>query len=329
MAEEADTPKGYRYIGMGLVAENKPLETKVVLYTPIEETPIQDGDLVSENQRLESKYTDARGQEQTATLYTNSARDAIWLPDDTFRLSAPDVRRGEQIRLYRYGDSEIIYWKEMGRGKRKRRGETVILGASGRIDMPDSGLDEEDELITNHYRVEFSGHRKIINLTTSAANGEVSVYSLLLDGGNGLITLGDAEGNEFVLNTEAKRWALRNNEGTYVVLDKQNMMLGAEDSIYMQAVENIAMESKNIFMKCESLGITAEQISSKATIWNHTGNVNIVGNWMFKGKGKAEGDLNVTGSITGDKDVSSGDISLRNHKHQAQGSNSITTEARP
>lgn len=328
MAEEAGVPKGYKYIGMGLVAENKPLDSKVILYTPVEETPKLDGDLVSENQRLESKYVDSRGQEQTATLYTNSARDALWLPDDSFRLTAPDVRRGEQVRLYRYADSQTIYWKEMGTGKRKRRGETVILGASGRIDMADSGLDEEDELIENHYRVEFSGHRRIINLTTSKANGEKSLYSLLLDGGNGLITLGDAEGNEFVLNTEAKQWGLRNSEGTYVVLDKKNLLMGAEENILIEAGENLAMEAKNVFITCKHLSIEAETIKSKATTWDHTGDFNVLGNWSFTGKGKSTGDVNVTGTVTADKDVKSGDISLRNHKHQAQGSNSITTEAR-
>lgn len=330
MAEESknlESQTGYTFIGFGLVAENKPLETKVVLYVPVEETPIINGDVVSQNQRLETKYKDQDGIEQTATLYTNIARPAIWLPDDTFRLTAPDVRRMEKIRLYRYGDSPNIYWKEMGDGKRKRRGETIVLGASARLNLGESGLTDDEDALINHYRVELSGHRKIINITTSDVNGEIAIYSLLLDGGGGRISLGDNQGNEFVLNTLAKQWALRNNEGTFIVLDKKNLLMGAEEGIYVQADESISMITKQLFMQSETMIVQAKQIQSSAEVWKHKGNFYVEGDYGFTGEGKATGGLHVTQKLQADQDVVSGEISLRAHKHRAQGSNSITSSS--
>lgn len=330
MAEESTTPQGYHYIGMGLVAENKPLGTKVVLFTPYEDNPIQTDDLVSENNRLSSKYRDANGVEQTATLYTNSARPAIWLGDDSSRLTSPDVRRGEKLRLYQYADQDVIYWKEMGDGKRKRRGETIVLGASGRLDMPDSGLDDDEDAIQNSYRVEMSGHKRIINIATSAANKEVSVYNLLLDGGNGIISLNDADGNELVLDTQNKRWALRNNEGSYVVLDKKNILIGSEDGVYMQAENKIAIETKQFYLNCEEMFLNvSKQITSASPQWEHEGNVNILGDWTFTGTGKAQGGLSVTENITTDADVKTKTVSLNAHFHKAQGENSNTTAPIP
>lgn len=326
MADNEHMPKGYHYIGMGVVAENKPLGTKVILYTPYEDNPLQIGSIVSENKRLESKYKDNWGQEQTSTLYTNPARPAIWLGDDSFRITAPDVRRDEKVRLYQYGDADTIYWKEMGDGKRKRRGETIVLGASGRLDMPDSGLTDDEDAVENHYRIEFSGHKKIINLATSRSNGEVSTYALLLDGGNGVISLADAEGNELVLNTEAKRWAMRNNEGSYVILDKKNILIGSEDGVYMQAENKIAIETKDFFLNCDNFYLNvSEKMTSASPEWDHKGNINVLGNWTFEGTGKAKGGLSVTQDITSDTDVKAGAVSLIGHKHRAQGENAITT----
>lgn len=325
MAEENNVPKGYRYIGLGVVSENKPLGTRVILYRPVEENPLTPGDLVSENQRLESKYKDGKGVEQTAILYTNTSRDALWLPDDTFRLTAPDVRRGEKVRLYRYADKDLIFWKEMGDGKTKRRGESIILGASGRLNMANSSLEENDAIIEEHYRIEMSGHQRIINISTSAVNKEVSVYSLLLDGGNGLISLADAEGNELTLDTKKKRWAIRNNEGSYIVLDKQNIMIGSEDSVFMQSDKKIAIQTQQFFLKCEQFYLEAETMESSATTWNHKGNVNIEGNWTFTGTGKANGGLSVTQDITTDADVKTKTVSLNGHQHRAQGERAITT----
>lgn len=325
MAEENATPKGYHYIGMGTVSENKPLGTRVILYRPVEENPLTPGDLVSENLRLESKFKDSAGIEKTATLYTNPARDALWLPDDTFRITAPDVRRGEKVRLYRYADQVQVYWKEMGDGKGKRRGETVILGASGRLDLPNSTKKEDDAIIEEHYRIEMSGHQRIINISTSAVNKEISVYSLLLDGGNGIISLADGEGNELTLDTQAKRWALRNSEGSYIVLDKKNIMIGSEDSVFIQSDSKIAIQTEQFFLKCTDFFLEAEKMQSSATVWNHKGNVNIEGDWTFTGTGKAKGGLSVTQDITTDADVKTKTVSLNGHKHRAQGENSITT----
>lgn len=324
MAEET-APNGYTFIGIGSVSENKPLGSKVVLYRPIEENPLTPGDLVSENNRLESKYKDSKGVEKTAVLYTNPARSALWMPPDSFRLTAPDVRRGEKIRLYRYADQDLIYWQEMGDGKSKRRGETIVLGASGRLDLQESSKTEDEAAIEEHYRIEMSGHKRIINIATSAANKEVSVYSLLLDGGNGIISLADAEGNELTLDTNEKRWAMRNSEGSYVVLDKKNIMLGSEDGIYLQSENTIAIETKQFFLKCNDLFIEATTIQSSAEQWTHKGNIDINGNWTFTGTGRSIGGLHVTEDIVTDADVRTQTVSLNGHQHRAQGEYSITT----
>lgn len=326
MAEENSLKPGYHYIGLGLVAENKAIGSKIVLYKPAEDNPLSPGDLVSENKRLESKFKDSKGIEQTAVININSARPAVWLADDTFRITAPDVRRGEKIKLYQYADKDEIYWKEFGDGKSKRRGETIVIGASARINMGDSTKDENESMVEEHYRMEFSGHKRIINIATSKANKEVSVYTLLFDGGNGQISLGDAEGNEFTLDTVKKRWALRNNEGSYIVLDKKNIMIGCEESLFMQSEKQIALKTNKFFLQAVEIFIEAKTIKSKATTWDHEGNFNLLGDWSFTGTGKATGGLSVSENITTQADVRAGNISLIGHLHRAQGESANTTK---
>lgn len=305
---------GFNYVGMGLVTENKPLSTKVIMVTPIELTPGIQGDLSSQNIRSEVKGKDAQGKEFNSVYYTNNSKEAIWLPDDTFRLTAPDVRRGEKVRLYRYGDSNTWYWKEMGDGKGKRRGETIVLGASGYLEMPANGLPPDVSAVEDNYRIEFSGHGRFINLVTAGKNGEVSVYNLLLDGGKGRISLADQEGNEFVLDTRKIQWALRNKEGSYVILDKKNVMIGCEQDIVAQSKRQIAFQAKKIFMKSELFTLIADKIMTKGQ-WFHEGDINVKGGWTFQGEGKAIGNIHTTGKITADTDVVAGAISLLRHYH--------------
>lgn len=295
--------KGFHYIGMGLVTENKPLSTKTILVNPLELLPGQQGDQSSQLKRVA-----VSGKDFKSTFYTNNSREAEWLPSDSRFITAPDVRRGEKVRLYQYGDSNKWYWKEMGDGRSKRRGETVILGASGYFKLNDSGLPEEKDIIENYYRVEMSGHRKCINIVTANKNGEKSIYKLLLDGARGVIALGDALGNEIYLNTDNKLINIKNSEGTFVCLDKKNLLLFAQEKMLLQS-NYIGIKAKDLVVTTTNTTLTATNITTSGA-WKHTGNMDV------KGKITGSDGISSPKEIKTDSDLLIGNKSMGKHYHR-------------
>lgn len=313
----------YQEIGTGVVTENKPLGTNTILVSPKEMLPGLVGDAASENQRITYKGQGADGTPFDTVAYTNNSREAYWLPDDTFRLTSPDLRRGDIVRLFRYGDSPDWYWKELGNGKLKRRGETIVLGASGYLDLPDPNVSGEELAIDYHYRIEMSGHRKMINIVTANKNGEDVLLHLLLDSKNKKISLGDDQGQEFVLSTDDKRLSFRNSEGTYAILDKKNMYLGSDDNIFIQSEKTIGIKTKSLVFQADNLLLDiSNSITSKAAIWNHTGPFHLKGDFTLEGRGIGQGG----GGFVLDGDVIANGISLINHIHRANGEYALVSK---
>lgn len=317
---------GYTFIGLGLVTENKPASTWVIKVAPHEQTPMMFGDLTTQNKEIRVEGTDAAGKPYVTKANTDNSHDARWLPDDSSRLTAPCVRRGELVRIYRYGSGKTYYWKEQGNGRVKRRGEHVVYGASGMLDNKAGGAVDEDgtPIAENHYRAEFAGDQGFIKITTSNVNGESSIWQLYFNGKEGRMTLGSTAGQEVTIDEKEDRVIMKNAATSTVVLDKKKILMRAENSIGLQGLELMAFQSKVISMDCERLIFNAsESITSKAPKWNHEGM------WSFKGEGTAEGNFKLIGGFKATEEIFSGDIGLQKHHHTAQGERADTTSSKP
>ena len=79
---------------LGIVAANKPLDSKIIEVTPIEDNPMASGELTDNIDIYEAKSSSTDGEAYQVELTTTNTIKATWLPIGTSnRLTAPDVRR--------------------------------------------------------------------------------------------------------------------------------------------------------------------------------------------------------------------------------------------
>lgn len=252
--EEFSTFSQFRLYTVGIVAENKPRTTSQLLVVPIEILPLLNGALGVEDEVIEDRGKDFYDREYTVNVKARQAIECKWLPWGSNRATAPDMRAGERVFIYRFADADEYYWVDSGLDAQLRRLETVtwLFNAD-----PD-GTSDEPRNGENSYLVEISTHDKLITLKTTSLNGEPFEYTFQFNTGEGRVTLADNDGNYIEFNSDQTSITFENREGTRVSLDKQNLFAYAPNDIFVEALENI-------FLKCKNYTQTVEE--------NYTSNV--------------------------------------------------------
>lgn len=223
---------------IGIVASNKPLNTNIVDVSPIEDAPFINGELTADTEEVTLETTDQLGSSSQVSLTSANTVKAEWLPlGSSNRRTAPDVRRGESVVLYRFADADKFYWTTLKDDMRLRKLETVIYAFSG-TKQENANVNED-----NYYYLELSTHRKLIHFHTSKANGELFGYDIQINPGEGFIKIQDDAGNFVILDSKEKQIALKNTDGCYLDINKKNATLNVPETLTINAknfVEKIA-----------------------------------------------------------------------------------------
>lgn len=238
--------------GLGRAANNKALNSKELEVTPIEQLHMLDGELVSLPFDSEVSGQRSDGSQYTAKVMLNAALTATWLPMGSNRKDPPDVRRGERVFIYRYGDTDQYYWKETGWDDHLRRLETVHYRISATADQ---NADMEDP--NNYYHIAVSSHAKMIHIETSRANGEVAKYAVQFNLDEGVFVLSDDHGNFCQLESPAKIWSMQNGDGTLWQLKKKEIYGYAPDKMYVIAENKIHFQTKDFLLETQTGHIDA------------------------------------------------------------------------
>lgn len=235
-----EEPKSlWKRYSLGIAANNKVVDSKLLYVTPIEVIQLQNGELISNPFHQESEGWDAKDELYKTKVITDTAVEAIW-KGETNRRTAPDVRRGERVWLWRYADRDEYYWESAGLDDHLRKLETVVYGISGTPDEPKDGTQPD-----HGYYAEMSTHKGSITVTTSCKNGEFTTYAIQIDAKNGRVTISDAIGNRIHLNSKDTLIELYNADKTFIQLDKQNIHINAPDSIDAHAGSNVDIQAGN------------------------------------------------------------------------------------
>lgn len=277
-----------RPYSLGIVARNKPLNSIDIEVTPIEDAPMLDGEVTDNVTTLNASGVDASGASYKLEMDTTVSIRATWLPvSQGNRMTPPDVRRGEQVMIYRFGDADKYYWDTLRNDLRFRKLETVIYGFSATTDE-DAKPDE-----TNTYVIEISSHEKHIRIHTSQANGEPFGYDIKLDTGNGTFKLIDTIGNVISLDSGEHSWHIENASGSFVDMTKHVLT--------MQTAERIDMTTKATTLATETLDIKASSSATLTTETNtitatttHNGDTTHVGNTLHQGNIALQGVIGQT-----------------------------------
>lgn len=207
----------------GIVAENKTLNQNDVLVTPIEILFQLDGEISVNSESLSDSGLDADGNNYTVNVQSRAAIRCSWLPLGSNRTTAPDVRRGERVMIYKYADADIYYWKEIGLDDDLRRLETIILRFS---DLPD-GTSDEELGPDNCYFMSISTHVGMIELVTCKSNKEPFAYKIQLNTHDGIFLLTDDIDNYLQLESGEHIITFENADKTRVELNKEDLFLFA------------------------------------------------------------------------------------------------------
>lgn len=207
-----------RFYSTGIVAQNKRLDSKLIEVTPMEATPFIDGEITATLETNTSTGLDANNNSYTSTTTTSASIQATWLSlSSSNRLSAPDVRRGEIVMIYQFGDVDKYYWTTLKDDASLRRLETVIYGFSA------SRTENDPVNPDTMYFIEISTHRKLIHLHTCKADGEPFGYDIQLNTKEGYLTIQDDAGNYIHMNSKERRIELKNVDGSHYDMLQDNL----------------------------------------------------------------------------------------------------------
>lgn len=234
----------FRIVFEALVAENKKLFSKTIQATPIEEMPFLDGEIRHDPQYVTTEGVDSQNNHFTEKVITSLTIEANWLPLNSNRKTAPDVRRGERVQIWQAGNSDKYYWTSLGLDEKLRKLETVVLGFSANPNESADGDSPE-----NMYFIEVNTHSKHITLQTSDKNGEPFKYTFQFNTGEGVVSLLDDVGNMFEMDSKATKLTLKNKDGTTFSLDKKNIKGHAPNSIDFKANNNITFTCGGSMLK--------------------------------------------------------------------------------
>lgn len=229
------------FYSVGQVANNKSLGSSTISVTPIEKLTMLDGELVSNPVDQETTGTDAMGKTYQTKIKTDSAIEATWLPFKSNRLTAPDVRRGERVIIWKAGDTNKFYWTETGWDDHLRKLETVVFQISATQDETADSTSKE-----NSYYLYVSSHTKNITLKTSKVNGEYCSYAFQFNLEDGMVTLTDDVGNEFSMDSKNTILFLKNTSESFLKLEKEVITISSNDSINALAKNLVYVETEKL-----------------------------------------------------------------------------------
>lgn len=268
----------FKLISMGTVAENKLRTTTEVEVTLIEAHPFIDGELVSGSIDESIDGMSPRGDAQSFKVKTSNTILAKWKGDGSNRISAPDVRRGDQVEVWQYGDTDEFFWSAFTQpGKNVRRRETVVNAFSNTVNEDDTELNE-----SNAWIQEINTHEKTITIKTNKNDGEPFAYTLQVNAKEGVVVVADDIGNYFQISSDLQLIELETSSGGHFEVNKKDVNINCEN-FNLNATKAITMKAKNA------------DVQIPETKWK--GNLGIMGNMAAAGGGGGGGTYTFNGNV--------------------------------
>lgn len=216
----------------GIVAINKARSSDEIEVTPIEVTPMADGEITDAVVEEKAKGKDADGASFEASVNTSSTIKARWLPFGSNRATSPDVRRGEKVAIYRFADADKYYWTSLEYDAKLRKLETAIYTFSN------TQVESEDSTPETCYFFEVSTHDKVVKLHTSTSDGEPYGYDFVLNTKDGSFTITDTIDNRITLDSEQHQIIAINTEGSFIEILKEDINIFAVRDLNVQTGRN-------------------------------------------------------------------------------------------
>lgn len=269
----------FRFYSVGIVAANLPLGSDLIEVTPTEDFPFMEGELTDHAEKKTVNGQREDGSAFTVSLQEATTIQAKWLRNHDNRLTPPNVRRGERVILYQFGDADRYYWTTQLIDAKLRRLETVIYGWS-------ASSKEDEPVDSDHmYYFEVSTHRQLVTFHTSKANGEFTAYDIQINTKDGTILIQDDMGNYISLDSRAVRMELKNADGVHYDMDRKNLTVTVPETTTMisknmnlqvdQALKISAGSSMSVLTKTLSHAAQTSSLSATSVSQTASGAMNV------------------------------------------------------
>lgn len=276
-----------RMYSIGIVVKDKIQGDNKILVTPIETLNQQEkGKLESTGRKFEGVVKNPDSKEFTSSNFSANYFVAKWISLATSnRVTAPDVRAGESVLLYKFADIEEFFWEDMKLEDDLRRLEDVTYRFGG-IDKGNKGNLDKD----NSYWIRVNTYDKYIKLHTSMSNGEPFGYDIEINTGSGFIKITDNSGNDITLDSPTDTITVNSDKDvnintknavnvvttSLVSVKTTDVTLEASGNIIMKAGGSISMESPTI-------EVSGVDISVNGPV-QATGPINVISDVIAGGK---------------------------------------------
>lgn len=216
----------FKRVSLGVAAETIKPGTRQLEVIPIESNGFLNGELVEGNVDLTATGSDHSGLEYETKVITSNSVSAVWYPGKSNALTPPTITKGEQVGLYKYGDSDQYYWTPEGQSDHLRPTDTVGTRVSAKGTKDESELDE-----SNSYSMEMSSDKKRLRLKTTMKNGEKAAFDAFFNLEEGWFEVADHKGTYIQLNSVEEELNLEVNGGSKLYLEKKKILMEAPDEI--------------------------------------------------------------------------------------------------
>lgn len=172
--------------------------------------------------------------------------EALWEGSDN-KITAPTLRKGEQVSVYKYMNQDKFYWSKSRGFETDVRGREVIVNGVSTIDREVDGNIGKSATKENMYYTRMDSINGVVELKTNKDNGEKAAYHVLFNTMTGNFNLKDDLGNSIILDSV---------KGTLSVVSKNK----------------ITLDAPTVEIKCKDFNIdtTNTKFNSKNTVF--TGN---------------------------------------------------------
>lgn len=279
----------FKIYSLGIVVETKPPGTDYIMVTPIETLNIQKSGAIKDSKtKFEGtlKQPDSKGF-KTEVSSTNYLK-AKWLPlGNSNRLTAPDVVGNETVILFKFGDVDEYYWTTIFREVELRRQETVLYAFS---DIK-SGMSAFDK--STSYWAEVDTKNKSVKLHTSANDGELTEYDVIIDTKSGTFTIKDKKNNSVILTSATD---------TLTITTNNNVTIKSANTVNIQTGTSVSVSAGS------SVSVTAPNILLN-------GNVTVSGNLSVKGALSSAGGMSTPGNVQAGGTIMDSGGNSNHHSH--------------
>lgn len=276
---------GFHRHSIGIVAKDKEEDGYVIEVFPIESQTHTDGDI--DKTYVDKVFNkDIHGNTKNIVLNKRVTLKATWMPfGDSNRSTAPNVKKGEQIQVYRYANTDDFYWDTIYNEFDLRRKEKIIHLYGN--------TDNFKEILTtsNTYWKKMDTINKIVQLHTCDNDGELTTYDIMLDTKQGVLTVSDGRGN--FIKLESAKDKLTTNILEDVEINTKRVLINASESFKLNTKTVDINSTENLLLSSGSFNINASNT-------NLTTNINISGNSVIH-NGRNIGDTHVHPESIGSK----------------------------